>query len=72
MADSIILPGDRINLESQDGTTSKTGPGIFRNSVSVPIPVRAGIESVKSLRTGEITYIDSNNKRVSLMLSEFN
>lgn len=65
MSASIILPGDRINLESDNGIVAKTGPGIFRNPVSAPIPVRAGFESVKSLKTGEIKYIDSNNKRVS-------
>lgn len=65
MPATIILPGDSISLEAEDGTVAKTGPGIFKNPVSAPIPVRAGIETSKAMKTGEIKYIDSSNKRVS-------
>lgn len=66
MPASIILPGDTISLESADGSLAKTGPGIFKNPLTAPIPIKAGIESTKSLKSGEIKYIDTNNKRVSL------
>lgn len=64
-ATAVVLPGDTIDLETADGSVVKTGPGFFKNLYTAPVPVKAGISSAKSLKTGEIKYIDSNNKRVS-------
>ena len=74
MSNTIIIPGDKIPIDNNDGIATSIGPGVYKDpKVLTLIPSTAGLISIKinKNKTNRIVFIESNSKRYIPQVNDF-